>query len=169
MTTTVSHPTTTCDPQTAVRRSLLGHGMLAGPLYVTVSLAQAATRDGFDLTRHAWSLLANGPQGWIQVINLILAGAMVLAFAVRLRRSMTGGRGATWAPRSTAVYGASLVAAGGFRADPRRPAGALGHDEAAAAEFRRAAETCNRGPHSNCEGPCSVVAGAGFEPATSGL
>jgi hypothetical protein len=57
--------------------------MLAGPLYVTVSLAQAATRDGFDLTRHAWSPLANGPHGWIQITDLVLAGATVLAFRRR--------------------------------------------------------------------------------------
>nr|WP_281245450.1 trehalase-like domain-containing protein [Geodermatophilus ruber] len=29
--------------------------------------------------------------------------------------------------------------------------------------------TNDRGPHSHCEGPCRLVAGAGFEPATSGL
>lgn len=46
-----------------VTRSLLGYGMLAGPFYVAVSLAQALSRDGFDLTRHAWSLLANGEHG----------------------------------------------------------------------------------------------------------
>jgi len=44
-----------------VTRSLLGYGILAGPLYIVVALAQALTRDGFDLSRHPWSLLANGP------------------------------------------------------------------------------------------------------------
>ena len=43
---------------------------------------------------------------------------MVIAFAVGLRRALTPGVGARWAPRLVAVYGAGLVAAGVFRADP---------------------------------------------------
>jgi hypothetical protein len=105
--------TVTCAPTTAVTRSLLGYGIIAGPLYVLVSLAQALTRDGFDLTRHEWSLLANGRLGWIQGANLLLTGAMVLALAVGLGRLLGG-----WAPRLVALYGLGLVGAGVFRADP---------------------------------------------------
>jgi hypothetical protein len=42
----------------------------------------------------------------------------VIAFGVGLRRALTPGPGARWAPRLVAVYGASLIAAGIFRADP---------------------------------------------------
>jgi hypothetical protein len=59
-----------------VTRSLLGYGVLAGPLYVGVSLAQALTRDGFELTRHAWSLLSNGSLGWLQIANFLVTGLM---------------------------------------------------------------------------------------------
>jgi hypothetical membrane protein len=107
-----------CTPQTRLTRSLLGYGVLAGPFYVAVSLAQGLTRDGFDLTRHEWSLLANGPGGWIQVVNLILTGLMVIAAAVGFRRALQSGTGARWAPRLLGVYGAGLVAAGVFRPDP---------------------------------------------------
>jgi hypothetical protein len=103
-----------CDPATQVTRSLLGYGMIAGPLYVAVSLAQALVRPGFDLRRHQWSLLATGDLGWVQVANFLVTGAMVLAFAVGLRRDL----GTTWAPRLVAGYGLGLVAAGIFRADP---------------------------------------------------
>jgi hypothetical protein len=98
-----------------VTRSLLGYGVLAGPVYVGVSLAQALTRDGFEITRHAWSLLANGHLGWIQIANLVLAGLMVLAAATGVRRAQPGH---PWAGRLLAVFGASLVAAGVLRADP---------------------------------------------------
>lgn len=101
-----------------VTRSLLGYGIITGPIYVAVSLAQALTRDGFDLARHQWSLLANGTYGWIQVANFIVAGLMTLAFAVGLRRTLRPGRGAMWAPRLFGGFGASLIAAGVFRADP---------------------------------------------------
>src|ERR687887_1032495 len=88
-----------------VTKSLLGYGVIAGPLFVGVSLAQALTRDGFDLTRHAWSLLANGDLGWIQVANFTLSGAMLVAFAVGLRRTLRGGRGQSWAPRLLGTFG----------------------------------------------------------------
>jgi len=91
---------------------------VAGPLYVGVALAQALTRQGFDLTRHPWSVLANGELGWIQVTNLIVTGVLVIAFAVGLRRVLAEGRASRWAPRLIALYGISLVAAGIFRADP---------------------------------------------------
>jgi len=106
------------DPAVRVTRSLLGYGVIAGPFYVVVSLAQALTREGFDLTRHAWSTLANGSLGWIQVANLVLTGLMVGAFAVGLRRALVSGAGFRWVPRLVAVFGAGLVLAGIFRADP---------------------------------------------------
>jgi hypothetical membrane protein len=108
-----------------ITRSLLGYGVIAGPLYVVVALTQALTRDGFDMTRHAWSLLANGHLGWIQTTNLIVTGLMTVAAAVGVRRALAPGRARTWAPALIGAYGASLVGAGVFRADPAQgfPAG----------------------------------------------
>ncbi|RAY15558.1 DUF998 domain-containing protein [Actinomadura craniellae] len=95
-------------------RPLLGCGIVAGPLYVGVSVAQGLVRDGFDFGRHAWSMLANGPYGWIQSANLILVGILVVAFAAGLRRAGAG-RAASWL---VAVFGAGMVAGGAFPADP---------------------------------------------------
>ena len=110
--------TADCAPADRVTKSLLGYGVIAGPFYLVVALAQALTREGFDLGLHQWSLLANGGPGWIQIANFVITGAMVIAFAVGLRRALTPGQGARWAPRLVAIYGASLIAAGIFRADP---------------------------------------------------
>jgi hypothetical membrane protein len=107
-----------CTPAVRTTRSLLGYGIIAGPLYVVVALAQALTRDGFDPSRHAWSLLENGELGWIQITNFIVTGLMTMAAAIGLRRVLAPGRGRTWAPVLIAVYGVSLVGAGVFRADP---------------------------------------------------
>jgi uncharacterized protein DUF998 len=117
MTTTT---TTACatTPDVRVTRSLLGYGVIAGPFYVVVSLTQALTRPGFDLTRHEWSLLSNGDLGWIQIANFVLTGLMVLAAAVGLRRALQPGTGSVWGPRLLATYGVSLIAAGILRADP---------------------------------------------------
>jgi hypothetical protein len=93
--------------------------VIAGPLYVSVSLVQALTRPGFDLARHPWSLLANGDFGWVQVANFVLTGLMTIAFGVGLASH------SRWAGRLVAGYGAGLVAAGIFHADPAQgfPAG----------------------------------------------
>ncbi len=122
-----------CTPAARVTRSLLGYGVLAGPFYVVVALAQALfIRSGFDLARDDVSLLSNGSLGWIQIANFILTGAMVVACAVGLGRALAGGRASTWAPRLLAIYGVGLIAAGTFVADPMNgfPAGTpAGHPE----------------------------------------
>jgi hypothetical membrane protein len=107
-----------CSPAARVTRSLLGYGVIAGPFYVAVSLAQALTRDGFQLDKHAWSLLENGGPGWIQVTNFILTGLMTIAAAAGLRRAMTVGRGRGSVPLLIAVYGLGMLGAGIFTADP---------------------------------------------------
>lgn len=99
-------------------RTLLMCGIVAGPLYVGISLAQALTRPGFDLTRHAWSLLSNGDLGWLQITNFLLTGALTIACTVGLRRVLHGQRGGTWAPILIGIYGLGLIAAGLFTADP---------------------------------------------------
>jgi hypothetical membrane protein len=118
MPTTTTRTRTTSTSTRPGTAALLAAGVVAGPLYVTVSLTQALTRPGFELTRHPWSALANGDLGWIQVTNLIVTGLLVIAFTVGLRRVLTEGRASRWAPRLIALYGLSLVAAGIFRADP---------------------------------------------------
>ena len=95
-------------------KKLLSLGIAAGPIYILVSLAQALMRDGFDLTRHQWSLLANGDLGWIQISNFVVTGVMTIAFAVGLQRTGIAKR----ASRLIGVFGLSLVGAGIFRADP---------------------------------------------------
>jgi hypothetical protein len=99
-------------------RTLLACGVLAGPCYLTVGLAQALTRDGFDIRRHPLSVLSNGDLGWIQVGNFVVSGLLVLAAAIGLGRAMTAGPGRRWGPGLIAGYGVGLLAAGAFAADP---------------------------------------------------
>jgi hypothetical protein len=103
-----------CSPADRVTKSLLGYGMIAGPLYVGLSLGQALAHPGFDLTRHAWSLLGAGPWGWVQQLNLIVTGAMVIAFAVGLARSTQ----TRWGPRLVGLFGLGMIVAGVCVADP---------------------------------------------------
>lgn len=107
----------TFDRGAAVTRSLLGYGVVAGPFYLVVSLIEAITKDGFDLTRHALSLLSNGPWGWVHVVALILTGLMVLAAAAGVWRApgADGNPGPGW---MLGVFGIGLMLSGVFSADP---------------------------------------------------
>lgn len=100
------------------QRALLACGLAAGPVYVGVALVQGLTRAGFDLSTDDVSLLANGALGWIQVAGFLVTGLLVVGFAAGLRRALAEGRGRRWAPVLTGVYGAGLIAAGLFHADP---------------------------------------------------
>ena len=75
------------------------------------------SRDGFDISRHPASVLSNG-DGWIQMSNF-LTGLLFIACAIDLRRVFpAASRGAVWGPRLIGVFGAGMVAAGIFSADP---------------------------------------------------
>lgn len=97
---------------------LLMCGIAAGPLYIVLGLAQVLTRAGFDVRRHALSLLSNGDGGWVQITNFIVSGILVIAGAAGARAHLHGKRGGTWGPILLAVYGVGLVGAGIFVADP---------------------------------------------------
>jgi hypothetical protein len=48
--------------------------VLAGGFSLVIGLMQTRTRDGYDPTRHDRSLLANSPDGWIQIATFTLRG-----------------------------------------------------------------------------------------------
>ena len=100
-------------------KALLTAGMIGGPFYVGVSLIQALTRDGFDMQHHAFSLLSVGDLGWIQVLNFVVAGSLLIAGAVGVRRVLGGqGKASKWGPRLLGFFGAGAVTAGIFKPDP---------------------------------------------------
>jgi hypothetical protein len=104
------------DRGAAITRSLLGYGVIAGPFYLAVGLIQAFVRDGFDLARHSLSVLANGPGGWVQTANFLVTGLMVIAAAVGIARvPAVKARAACW---FLGTFGASMIVAAAFRADP---------------------------------------------------
>jgi hypothetical membrane protein len=107
--------TTDCPPLAdRITKSLLGYGVIAGPLYIVAVAAQAATRDGFDPTRQAASELTQGPWGWIQVVTFLVTGAMTVAAAVGVGRALGPTRRGRWAAILLGGYGVGLMAAGVF-------------------------------------------------------
>jgi hypothetical protein len=102
--------------ESEITQSLLRGGVLAGPFYLAVGVIQGLLRAGFDFGRHPLSVLANGTGGWVQTVNFVLTGLMVVAAAAGFRRVL--------GPMSRAVawflggFGVSMIVAAVFPADP---------------------------------------------------
>jgi hypothetical protein len=105
--------------QTSHTRALLGCGVVAGPMYLMVTMAQALTRDGFDLRQHRCSWLTAGDLGWIHQSNMVLVGVLTVLFAVGVRQVLRRtGRGAVWGPRLLVLFGTAYIIGGLLTADP---------------------------------------------------
>jgi hypothetical protein len=135
-------------PAPAVRASAATrHLLLAGPLFLATVVIQQATRAGVDPKAQPLSLLSLGEHGWIQIANFIVAGLLIIASAVGMRRVLRGGPAGTWGPALIATYGVAMLWGGVFVTDP-----ASGFPEGprpASPIRRRGAGTarCKRSPH----------------------
>jgi Protein of unknown function (DUF998) len=93
MTATITTPSPVA--KTAVRTSpLLRAGIVAGPFFALAGFAQMPFRPGFDLTKHAFSFLLIGDQGWIQTMVFVVTGLLYAAAGFGLRRHLPGRVGA---------------------------------------------------------------------------
>jgi hypothetical protein len=104
--------------QRPLTSALLACGVVAGPMYVMVAMAQALTRDGFDLRQHRFSWLTAGDLGWIQKSNMVLVGVLAVLFAIGVRQVLRTGRGALWGPRVLVLFGVAYIIGGLLTADP---------------------------------------------------
>jgi hypothetical protein len=99
-------------------RLLLACGIIAGPIYIIVGLAQILTREGFDMTRHPLSLMSLGDLGWVQITNFTVTGLLVIAAAVGLRSLAQADRRQALGSLLVGVYGVCVVGGGIFATDP---------------------------------------------------
>ncbi|WP_322411374.1 DUF998 domain-containing protein [Microbacterium invictum] len=102
-------------------------GAVIAPLfYVALWAAQAFTREGFRPTFHPLSLLSLGDAGWVQVLNFVITGLLLVGGSVGLRRALPAGHLARGASVLVALMGVGLVVAGLFPTDAGAgfPAGA---------------------------------------------
>ncbi|HET7272347.1 MAG TPA: DUF998 domain-containing protein [Rubrobacter sp.] len=99
-------------------RTLLGCGVISGPLFVGTFLAEGATRADYDPLRHPVSSLALGDFGWMQTANFVVTGLLTLAFAAGMRRAFRPPKGSVWGPLLVGVWAIGLIGAGIFVTDP---------------------------------------------------
>ena len=99
-------------------KRLLICGMIAGPLFTIVWIIEGITRANYNPLRHPVSSLALSGFGWMQVVNFIVAGLLMIAFAIGLRLKLRPQRGSTWGPLLIAIWGIGLLGAGIYVTDP---------------------------------------------------
>ncbi len=99
-------------------RLLLAGGAIGPALFTAAYLVEGATRPGYDALRMAASSLSLSDQGWMQILNFIVCGGLILGFALGLRQTLPDGPGVTWGPILVGAVGAGLILAGVFVTDP---------------------------------------------------
>lgn len=105
-------------PSPKAVQTLLAAGLLAGPVFLAVPSVEIFTRAGFDLNRHAISMLTLGEGGWRMTATFVATGLLTILFAIGVRRTLGSGRGGTWVPLLIGLFGLGHVAAGVFMPDP---------------------------------------------------
>lgn len=142
---TAVHPHTDIGPRTAAARRpgtglFLLAGVLGGLMVTVISLLLAVIEPGFDIRRHANSLLVLGNWGWLQTLDFILYGVLLIVFAVgvwRVTRPRTSGTIAAVGVGCYGLFGGVVVglnpAAPMFGFPPGARSDAPGFDELALA------------------------------------
>ncbi|GCE21840.1 DUF998 domain-containing protein [Dictyobacter kobayashii] len=100
---------------------------LASLLFTTTYLIEGATRPGYSTLQQSISALSLGPGGWVQQVNFIIFGLLILWTAFAWRKVLTGGRGATSYPIFRVLEGLGILMDGFFSQDPTQgyPQGAV--------------------------------------------
>ena len=85
---------------------------------LAITTIQGVYRQDFDAWHQAISALSLGPGGWLQMVNLVAFGVVVLTTISPWRKILAGGRGGTAYPVLTALVGISFIGVGLIRQDP---------------------------------------------------
>jgi Protein of unknown function (DUF998) len=115
---TIDTSTRSTGEQPLAIRFLLACGGVGPLLFIVVFLIEGATRPNYSAWHNVVSSLSQGERGWTQITNFIICGALVLGFAIGLRRVLRTGRGSTWGPILLGIFGFCLIGAGFFVTDP---------------------------------------------------
>jgi len=93
-------------------------GMAASVLFVTGFISQAWLHPGYSWTAMFVSELSLGPNGWIQMLNFLLTGALLLVFGRGLRADFRTGAASRAGPLLMQLMAVCLMASGPFTTDP---------------------------------------------------
>ncbi len=97
-------------------RALLFAGVAAGLLFFIIPTIAVFTRPGFDIQRHAISMLSLGDGGWVMKAVFIVCGILMLMCAFGIYMELAHGWVRIAAPLLIGAYGFGLILAGFFDA-----------------------------------------------------
>ena len=105
-----------------VRRRRVGlaavAGMVGAVLFVSVFTVYGWLCPGYSPTSMFVSELSLGPYGWVQMLNFVLTGALVLVFGRGLAAHFSTGAASRAGPVLVQCMGVSLMVSGLFATDP---------------------------------------------------
>lgn len=97
--------TSTATGRQRLTAALLLSGVVGGVLITVTSCLLAALRPGFDVRRHANSLLVLGDWGWVQTLDFVGYGVLLVAFGIGVGRLVRPQRSGMVAAAGVVVYG----------------------------------------------------------------
>jgi hypothetical protein len=92
--------------------------LVGGVASLALTAVVGALRENFNPWHQAMSALSLGPGGWLQMVNMIVFGLVVLTTVGPWRQILAGGRGAVAYPVLTALVGVCFIGVGLIRQDP---------------------------------------------------
>lgn len=99
-------------------RRRLWYGVIGSGLFMMTACVEGSQRPDYDVWQQSISALSLGSRGWIQMINFIAFGAIVLSTVTAWRKMLVGGKGGRAFPTLTALTGVSLIVCGLVAQDP---------------------------------------------------
>ena len=97
-------------------RLFLDAGLAAGALFITITLVEIFARPGFDIYKHAISVLSLGERGWLMIGVFIVSGLLTMLAAYGLGHALPGVAGGVVGALLVGIFGAGLIMAGIFPA-----------------------------------------------------
>jgi hypothetical membrane protein len=98
-------------PQSPLLLALVSCGGIGALLFTATYLIEGITQPGYDARRQAISALSLGPGGWVQQINFIVFGVLLILASVGWYRLLPG-RDALWFPLFQGIGGLGLMSVG---------------------------------------------------------
>ncbi len=93
-------------------------GVIAYPLFILVVLTEGILRPDYSSLLHPLSSLSIGETGWIQIVNFILAGILLVVFSFGLKQIFITPNENFRGPLLIRLVGIGLIGAGIFVTDP---------------------------------------------------
>ena len=104
-------------PQGPRLRLAAAAGVTTPVLFVAVFLVEGWVRPGYQPSSMFVSELSLGPRGWVQIVNFLLSGGLLIGFARTAAPYLRGGIAGTAGPVLLQIIGLSLMASGPFVTD----------------------------------------------------